>query len=269
MIRIVSVNVNGIRSAAKKGLFSWLTSVEADIVCLQEVRAYPDQFPEEESQFVEKFNYFRYLRNALKPGYSGVATYSRVEARALDEIELDSPLKDEGRVLISDFGALRVANLYFPSGTSGLERQAEKYRFMDRIERSLQHDLQKVRPTVYVGDWNIAHTKDDIKNWRSNQNNSGFLPEERAWMDKVTADYGFVDAFRLKVKGIDEYSWWSNRGRARENNVGWRIDYQIVHPMLAPRVKDAFIYRDSFFSDHAPVVVDYDLEPVNSNRPSS
>ena len=166
----------------------------------------------------------------------------------------------EGRFLEFQYNKLSVISLYMHSGSSSEERQAVKFDFMDRFMPYLQRLRRKRREYIICGDWNIAHKKIDIKNWRSNQKNSGFLPEERAWMDKLFDEVGYVDAFRVVNQQEHQYTWWSNRGQAWANNTGWRIDYQVITPKLAPLVRSASIYKDERFSDHAPLIIDYDYE---------
>ena len=166
---------------------------------------------------------------------------------------------DEGRYLEVQLGDVNVVSLYLPSGSSGDERQAAKYRFLDHFTPHLKKLGRRRSEYILCGDWNIAHKEVDLKNWRANRKNSGFLPEERAWMDEVFGRYRFVDAFRAVNQEPDQYTWWSNRGRAWEKNVGWRIDYHVVTPGLGDRVLRTDIYKDERFSDHAPLTMDYDL----------
>jgi len=255
-MRIVTLNANGIRAAARKGFFRWLPRSRADVVCLQEVRAQVAQLTDR-AFFPRRFHC--HFHEARRKGYGGVAIYSR---RAPDEIVegLGWPEVDaEGRYLEARFGRLSVVSLYVPSGTSGEARQAFKYRFMDHFLDHLRRLRRRRREYVLCGDWNIAHRRIDLKNWRSNQKNSGFLPEERAWMDRVLGPVGYVDAFREVNAEAEHYTWWSNRGRAWEKNVGWRIDYQIVTPGLKGAVRSAEVYRRRRFSDHAPLAIDYEL----------
>jgi exodeoxyribonuclease-3 len=257
-MKIVSVNVNGIRSAEKKGFFKWIKREKPDVVCIQETKAQEDQLHPED--FYPK-DYHCYYFDAQKKGYSGVAIYSKQKpdkvVRGLGEGFED--MDAEGRFIQADLGKLSVISLYLPSGTSGEERQQIKYSFMGRFEEAMKAMRRKRREFVICGDWNIAHKNIDIRNWRSNQKNSGFLPEERAWLDKVFGPMGFVDAFREVNQEEDQYTWWSNRGQAWAKNVGWRIDYQIVTPGLKAKVKSAAIYKDERFSDHAPLIMEYDL----------
>ncbi len=255
-MRIMSFNANGIRSAARKGFFEWLAGQGVDVVCVQETKAQESQldhpcFPE---------GYHCHYHDAQKKGYSGVALYCRHKP---DEViagfgwpEIDA----EGRYLEARFGNLSVVSLYLPSGTSGDERQAFKMALLGRYLERLKEQAASGREYIICGDWNIAHKIIDIKNWRSNQKNSGFLPEEREWMDQLFGPAGFVDAFRVVNQEADQYTWWSNRGQARAKNVGWRIDYHVVTPGIGERVKSASIYTEQWFSDHAPLTLEYDYE---------
>lgn len=254
MTRIVSINANGIRAAARKGFFDWMHVVKPDVVCVQETKAQVEQlidpvfFPD---------GYHCYYVDAEKKGYSGVAIYSRHKPDKVTT-EMGWDLADqEGRYVQVDLGKLSVISLYLPSGTSGDVRQEFKYEFLDVFLEQLKSFRRKRREFIICGDWNIAHTKKDIKNWRGNQKNSGFLPEERDWMTQLFDEVGFVDAFRVVNQEDDQYTWWSNRGQAWAKNVGWRIDYQVITPGLADKVKAVDIYKDERFSDHAPLIIDY------------
>lgn len=253
-MRVITVNVNGIRSAAQKGFFSWLAAQDADVVCLQEVRAHPHQL--EDPQYWPTGYHCIYV-DAVKKGYSGVAIYSK--EKPIEVItQLGYPLSDEeGRYVEIQLKDIAVASLYLPSGSSGELRQQEKFSFMDFYLEHLSQRTQKDKPIIITGDWNIAHTQKDLKNWRGNQKNSGFLPEERAWLDKLFGEHQYIDAFREVNQEADQYTWWSHRGRAWDNNVGWRIDYQILSPSLKGTVKSASIYKAERFSDHAPLIVEY------------
>ena len=253
-MRIITLNVNGIRAAARKGFFSWLRRQKADVVCLQEIRAAPAQI--EAGPFRPPSLSCHYL-TAERAGYSGVALFARRQpdelVRGLGWADLDG----EARYLEARFGSLSVISLYLPSGTSGEARQAVKMDFLVRFAEHLRRCRLSGREYIICGDLNIAHRPVDLKNWRSNQKNSGFLPEERAWLDLVFDDIGFVDAFRRVNSEPEQYTWWSNRGQAWAKNVGWRLDYQIVTPGLANKVLDASIYKRKRFSDHAPLIMDY------------
>ncbi len=256
-MRIISLNLNGIRSAHSKGFYQWLSRQRADVVCLQETKAQVDQLVDE---IRSPGRWHTYFHDAEKKGYSGVALFSRVEP---DEVTYGLGFDDfdrEGRYVQADFGGLSVSSLYLPSGSSSEERQQMKFRFLDLFMPWLEARRANGREYVLCGDWNIAHKQIDLKNWRSNQKNSGFLPEERAWLDRLFDDVGWVDAFRLVNQEPEQYTWWSNRGQAWAKNVGWRIDYQIVTPGLAPRVRKAAIYTAARFSDHAPLIMDYEGE---------
>jgi len=255
-MRVISINVNGIRSAAKKGFFAWLQNQSADIVCMQETKAQQHQLTE---TIFNPEGYHVYFCDAQKKGYSGVGIYSKLKPTAV-KYGLGWPIADdEGRYLQLDFGKLSVVSLYLPSGTSGDERQTIKYDFLAKYAEILRHQAHDGQSYILCGDWNIAHTKQDIKNWQANQKCSGFLPEERAWLDQVFGPIGFVDAFRHKYPDKVIYTWWSHRARAWENNVGWRIDYQVISQDLADKIQHGSVYRDEKFSDHAPLIMDYNI----------
>ncbi len=258
-MRVITFNANGIRSAARKGFFDWLVGQNADVVCIQETKAQEPQLPPE---VYRPAGYHCHYHDALRKGYSGVALYARREP---DEIltGLGWPACDaEGRWLEARFGSLGVVSLYLPSGSSSPERQAVKFDFMARLLEPLRQRRASGRDFILCGDWNIAHQKIDLKNWRANQHYSGFLPEERAWMDELFGPLGWVDAFRLVNPNPDQYTWWSHRGQAWAKNVGWRIDYQVITPGLAEKVRAAAIYRDRRFSDHAPLTMDYSISDL-------
>ena len=255
VMRVITLNANGIRAAAKKGFFRWVSRQRADVVCLQETKAQVDQLTD--PVFHPK-TFHCYYHSAQRKGYSGVAVFSRTEPDDVVEGLGWSELDHEGRYLEVKLGRLSVVSLYAPSGTSGDERQAFKYKFMDRFLPYLKRLAKSEREYIICGDWNIAHKNIDLKNWRSNRKNSGFLPEERQWMDKVFSSAGFVDAFRIVNDQPEQYTWWSNRGQSWDKNVGWRIDYQIVTQGLSSKVRGERIYKSKRFSDHAPLVMDYD-----------
>jgi exodeoxyribonuclease-3 len=253
-VRIVTLNVNGIRAAAGKGLFEWIGRLRADVICLQEIRARQDQL---DDRPYRPRGYHCYYVDADRKGYSGVAIFSRrwpervVEALGWPEFD------PEARFIEARFSNLSVVSLYVPSGTSGDSRQALKMEFLHRLERLFRRWKRSGRQYLVCGDFNIAHKPIDLKNWRANQKNSGFLPEEREWMDMLFHRIGFVDAFRAVDSRPDCYTWWSNRGRAWEKNVGWRIDYQVATPAVGAAVRRARIYTRRRFSDHAPLIMDY------------
>jgi exodeoxyribonuclease-3 len=256
-MRVITLNVNGIRSAERKGLARWLARVEPwDVVCLQEIKADTGDVP-------RNLRAPRSAHAAFHPaerrGYSGVGLYAKrlpSFATGFGIAEFDA----EGRYLAAHFEQLSVVSLYLPSGSAGPHRQASKFRFLEAFLPQLARLRDSGREVLLCGDWNIAHQPIDLRNWRSNQKNSGFLPEERAWLSRVFDELGFVDVFRKLDPRPDQYTWWSNRGQAWENNVGWRIDYQIATPGLAATATLASIYTRRRFSDHAPLVIDYDFE---------
>lgn len=255
-MKVITLNANGIRSAHRKSFFEWMLKQKAEVVCIQETKAQVDQLQEE---ILSPAGYYAYFNDAEKKGYSGVALYSLKQPdRVIDKLGWFHA-DNEGRYLQADFGKLSVVSLYLPSGTSGDERQAIKYDFMDRFKPVLKKMRRSRREYILCGDWNIAHKEIDLKNWRGNQKNSGFLPEERAWMDDLFTGTGMVDAFRVVNQEPDQYTWWSNRGQSWAKNVGWRIDYQVVTPGLKDRIRSASIYKDQRFSDHAPLIMEYDL----------
>jgi len=255
-VRIITANLNGIRSAAKKGFFEWVTQQNADVICVQELKA---QEADLTSDVFKPEGYFSHFHYAEKKGYSGVGIYTKKRPLSV-KTGLGWPEADqEGRYVEIDFGQLCIASLYLPSGTSGEERQSVKFDFLKKYANHLKNIKKQNSEFIICGDWNIAHRQIDLKNWRGNQKNSGFLPEERAWMDELLGPLGFVDAFRQVNVEPDQYTWWSNRGQAWAKNVGWRIDYQVISPGLKDAVKSAVIYKEQRFSDHAPLIIDYNL----------
>jgi exodeoxyribonuclease-3 len=233
----------------------------ADVVCVQELRAAESDL---QALSLPLEGYHAFYHIAEKKGYSGVGIYTRLKPEQVVRGLGWETADHEGRYVAVLLGKLWVASLYMPSGTSGEHRQAVKYDFLEKYARSLQHTKDQSHDYIICGDWNIAHKNIDLKNWRSNQKNSGFLPEERAWMDKLLTEMAFVDAFRTIEPGPDQYTWWSNRGQAWAKNVGWRIDYQIITPGLKPTVKSAMIYKEQRFSDHAPLIMEYAIIPSAS-----
>ncbi|MGH8282539.1 MAG: exodeoxyribonuclease III [Gammaproteobacteria bacterium] len=254
-MRIITLNVNGIRSAARKGLFEWLPKQRADVVCVQETKAQEDQLTDPAFR-PEKHHCFYF--DAQKKGYAGTALYTRTQPEDVIRGFAAKEFDGEGRYLEARFKNLSVVSLYLPSGSAGPERQASKDRFLKVFMPYLKSLRRKKREYILCGDWNIAHKEIDLRNWRSNQKNSGFLSHERAWLDELFGSAGFVDAFRVVDPRPDQYTWWSNRGQAWAKNVGWRIDYQIVTAGLKDAVKKASIYKVQRFSDHAPLIMDYD-----------
>jgi exodeoxyribonuclease III len=255
-MRVITLNVNGIRSAERKGLSDWLTHMSWDVLCVQELKAQHQDIPETMSADALGMRQVAF-EPAQKKGYSGVALYAAqpfVVHHGLGNREFDA----EGRYVQADFGNLTVVSVYVPSGSSGEERQAAKYRFLDIFLPHLNKLIAQKKHVIVCGDINIAHKEIDLKNWKSNQKNSGFLPEERAWLDTMFAETGLIDVFRQLDPRAEQYTWWSNRGQAWAKNVGWRLDYQWATPDIARHAQAALIYKDERFSDHAPLVIDYD-----------
>ncbi|RQW24986.1 exodeoxyribonuclease III [Rhodobacteraceae bacterium CH30] len=255
MLRIVSANLNGIRSADKKGFFDWMAKQEADFVCVQELKAQAADLSARMQAADGMQGYFHY---AEKKGYSGVGVYTRrtpdavIEGLGIDWIDR------EGRYLQLDFGQLSVISLYLPSGSSSDERQQVKFDFLAVFLPHLESLYASGRDVVICGDWNIAHNEIDLKNWKGNLKNSGFLPEERAWIGDLFQRVGWADVWRTLYPQAPGYSWWSNRGQAYAKDVGWRIDYQIATPALMACAQNGHVYKDEKFSDHAPLIIDYD-----------
>jgi exodeoxyribonuclease III len=260
-VRIITLNLNGVRSAANKGFFQWLPTQEADIVCVQELKAQAgDMTPE----ITAPDSYQGYFHCAEKKGYSGVGIYTRIKPQKITEGLGIPEIDAEGRYIRADFDSLSVISIYFPSGSSGEHRQAAKIAFLEGFLPMLQHLAACGKEIILCGDWNIAHKEIDLKNWRSNQKNSGFLPEERSWLSGVFDDLQFVDVFRRINAEPEQYTWWSNRGQAWAKNVGWRIDYQIATPGIASKATRVSIYKSVRFSDHSPLIIDYDYSLAES-----
>ncbi len=254
-MKIVSINVNGIRSAQKKGLLEWLTELDADIICIQELKADNEVIPLEIKNFL---NYHSYFHSAQKKGYSGVAILSKIKPKqviiGLNNQEID----DGGRYIELAFANnIHIASLYMPSGSSGDDKQQKKFRMMEYYLPILKEQA-KTKKYIICGDWNIAHQEIDLKNWKGNLKNSGFLPEERQWLTELFNN-GYTDSYRNLYPESPGYTWWSNRGQAYAKDVGWRIDYQIVSNELSNAIQRAEIFKQIKFSDHAPLIIEYDL----------
>jgi exodeoxyribonuclease-3 len=260
MFRIVTLNLNGIRSAANKGFVEWADGVGADCMGVQEVKA---QAADVTGRFEKVAGLEAHYHFASRKGYSGVGLYTRKAPSAVVTGFCSREFDAEGRYVETRYDTFRrkfsVISCYFPSGSSGEERQAAKYRFLAKIYPHLMK-LRQEREFVLVGDINIAHREIDLKNWKSNQKNSGFLPKERAWFTRLLERGGLVDVFRTLNPRPEQYTWWSNRGQARAKNVGWRLDYQLATPTLAARATRESIYLERRFSDHAPLIIDYDFK---------
>ena len=255
-MRIITLNANGIRAAARKGLFEWLPAQDADVVCLQETKCQRDQITEPHFQ---PAGYHCYYFDAVKKGYSGVAIYSREKPLTVVAGHGSREFDGEGRYIEARFKNLSVISAVPAVGLVERGAPAGQVPLPGRVHALPAALKRKRRDYILCGDWNIAHRQIDLRNWRSNQKNSGFLPEERAWLDELFDDVRYVDAFREVNPDPDQYTWWSNRGQAWAKNVGWRIDYHVLSPGLRGSVRSAEIYKAQRFSDHAPLTVTYDL----------
>ncbi|MEY3864076.1 MAG: hypothetical protein RL183_962 [Pseudomonadota bacterium] len=257
MLRIITANLNGIRSAAKKGFFEWANTQSPDILCIQELKA---QEADLDSALMNPNGYHGFFQYALKKGYSGVGLYSK---KAPDSVKIgfdDGEFDAEGRYVEARFGNLIVISAYFPSGSSAPERQEAKFRFLDLFMPHIKKLKSEGLEIVLCGDINIAHKEIDLKNWKGNLKNSGFTPEEREWMTQLFSEAGFMDVYRFLHPNTEDecYTWWSQRGQAYAKNVGWRIDYQIATPGIAKKAQRVEIYKGEKFSDHAPLIIDYE-----------
>ena len=259
-MRLVTLNLNGIRSAANKGLLPWVESLGADCMGVQELKA---QAADMAGRFESIDGMRGHFHFADRKGYSGVGVYARKKPSAVVTGIGNPEFDAEGRWVEARFDTARrrlsIISCYFPSGSSGEERQQAKFRFLAAMAPHLLR-LKAEREFILVGDVNIAHKEIDLRNWRGNRKNSGFLPEERAWMTHALDELGLVDVFRKLNPHPDQYTWWSNRGQAWANNVGWRLDYHLATPGLAARARREHIYLDQRFSDHAPLVIEYDFK---------
>lgn len=255
-MKIISLNLNGIRSATKKGMLNWLQIEQPDIICLQELKAQADNLTPEMANPEGYYGCFEY---ADKKGYSGVGIYSKQKPDAVINGLGIADIDSEGRYIEAQFGNLSVVSLYLPSGSSGEERQNYKYSVLERFMPHMKALIASGRDVVVCGDWNIAHKEADLKNFKGNKKNSGFLPDERAWLTDLFDNAGWVDVYRTIYPDTTDacYTWWSNRGQAYANNVGWRIDYQIATPAFASKAFSTSVYKEEKFSDHAPLIIEY------------
>ena len=256
-MRVITVNTNGIRAAQRKGFFSWLANQAPDIVCIQETKAQQHQLTD---PIFHPEGYHCYYYDAQKKGYSGTAIYAKQEPKKVHYGLGWDPADNEGRYVRVDYQNISFVSLYMPSGSSGEIRQEVKFEFMERISADFGKLKRSKREVIICADWNICHQEIDLKNWKANRKNSGFLPEERAWMDALLTRRGWVDVFRQLEPDSEHYTWWSNRGQAWAKNVGWRLDYQLSTAKVAEAVTGASIYKEERFSDHAPLIIDYDYE---------
>ena len=255
MLRVITANLNGIRSATRKGFWGWLARQKADVVCVQELKA---QAADMTAEMLAPRGLHGYFHPAEKKGYSGVGIYAKQKPDRVSEGIGVREFDAEGRYVRADFGKLSVISVYLPSGSSGEHRQQSKFRFMAAFYPHLAKLVKEGREFILCGDWNIAHKEIDLKNWRGNRKNSGFLPEERAWLTQIYDELEYVDVFRRLDQRAEQYTWWSNRGQAWAKNVGWRIDYQIATPGIGGCARKVKIYKDQRYSDHSPLIIDYD-----------
>jgi exodeoxyribonuclease-3 len=255
-VRVITLNANGVRAAARRGFFEWAAAQEPDVVCLQETRAQEHQLAPEALGLP---GFTAYFVDSHRRGYSGVALYARREPLSIRRTLGWDDMDSEGRFVQADFGDVTVASLYVPSGITGPVRQAFKMNFLERLLAVLAQLRRSGREHIVCGDFNIAHKSIDTYNPARNSHVSGFLPDERAWMDALIERLEWVDAFRVVNRESKQYTWWSNWPAAWERNLGWRIDYQMITPGLADRVAGASIYKDARFSDHAALTIDYAL----------
>ena len=256
-MKVITANTNGIRAAARKGFFEWLAKEDADVVCIQETKAQVDQLTD---PIFHPQGYHCYYFDAEKKGYSGTALYAKKKPKKVTKGLGWDPADSEGRFIQADFDGVSVISMYLPSGSSSEAVQIKKDGFLENIMEYFKSLRRKRREFIICADWNICHKEIDLKNWKPNQKNSGFLPHEREWINSLYEDVGYVDAFRVINQEPEQYTWWSNRGQAWAKNVGWRIDYQVVTPGLKDKIQSASIYKDERFSDHAPFIMEYDIE---------
>ncbi|MFK5985892.1 MAG: exodeoxyribonuclease III [Pseudomonadota bacterium] len=270
-MKVISANLNGIRAAAKKGFFEWMINEQADVVCIQETKAQEEQLSD---QIFKPEGYFRFFCDAEKKGYSGTAIYSKQQPNKITKGLGWEVADNEGRYIQADYDNISIASLYLPSGSSKEERQILKMAFLEKMEPILKAMVNSKRSYILCGDWNIVHKRIDIKNFNGNKKRSGCLPEERAWLDKLFLEpeeltqeaitkkdkIGMLDAFRILNQDAEQYTWWSNRGQAWANNTGWRIDYQVISAELGKMLSSTSIYKQQRFSDHAPIIMEYQLD---------
>ena len=253
-MKIITINVNGIKSAISKGFKEWISNQNPDVVCLQEIRTNQEQI---NNGNLEIKNFKSYFKLSSKNGYSGVGLYLKKNPSKINNNFGEKLIDEEGRFIAAEYKDLLIASIYMPSGTSGEKRQNIKYIIMKYVENWMRAIKNKFKEIIICGDFNIAHKEIDLKNWKNNKKNSGFLLQEREWMTKIFGNLGFIDTFRNLNQNPHQYTWWSNRGKAWENNVGWRIDYQIATDKIAKSSFSSSIYKNERFSDHAPLIINY------------
>ena len=255
-MKIITLNLNGIRAAERKDFFPWLKKQNADFICLQELKA---QEADLSALMTSPYSYMGHFSYAIKKGYSGVGIYTKKNPIKITKHLGIPEIDDEGRYIELEFEKIIIISVYLPSGSSGEERQTFKYRVLDKIYKVFDKKLNLGKNVVICGDFNIAHHEIDLKNFKGNKKNSGFLPDERAWLSKLFKKDKWVDVYRLlhPDDGENSYTWWSNRGQAWLKNVGWRIDYQISNYEYAMKAEKSSVYKDERFSDHAPLIIDY------------
>ncbi|WP_028974341.1 exodeoxyribonuclease III [Spirochaeta cellobiosiphila] len=254
MKSIYTWNVNGIRAAEKKGLFDWMDEIDPDILALQETKAQPEQLTE---NFLNRQGYHTYWASAVKKGYSGVVAYTKEEPQKVENLGIEE-FDSEGRFQALHFTDYILINSYFPNSQEKGKRLDYKLAYLDAVLEYASNIVNSGKNVLICGDYNIAHKPIDLANPKSNVKNPGYLPEERAWMDKFL-EAGYVDTFRLFNKEPHQYTWWSYRMNARERNIGWRIDYHCVNQSFSSKVKDCLIYNQVLGSDHCPVRIDLDI----------
>ncbi len=256
-MRVISLSVDGIRQAAEQGFYNWLANQDADIICIQDIRAWEGQLYDQEELFFPT-GYHGYFFDAVDENFSGVAIYCRKPPKAIMTGLGFSSADLEGRYIQADYDEISIGSLLAPTATNQTQSQENKIQFFDDLQAHLNKITRKRRKYIICGNWNIAHTKKDVQNWESNQHNSGFLPHEQQWMDQLYNQLGYVDAFRCCISDSDEYTWWPTGTHG--NGDGWRVDTQVVSNSFKPRIEYASIYKNQQFSSHAPVIVDYDYE---------
>ncbi len=255
-MKIITLNLNGIRAASRKGFFEWLQKEQPDYVCLQELKAHEVDLTD---RMMNPKSYFGYFSFAQKKGYSGVGIYSKTKPEKVISNSGIKLLDDEGRFIQVSTKTLDLISLYLPSGSSGDERQKYKFKVMEHFYKFLSAKIKTEKGVLICGDFNIAHHEIDLKNYKGNRKNSGFLPEEREWMTNILSKLGWVDVYRslYPEKGDEGYTWWSNRGQAWAKNVGWRIDYHLANLKFYEKATSGNVFKAERFSDHAPLIIDY------------